>query len=103
MGDIRYEILTTDIRPEMANIRCPVQYIAAGKPWIKAPDDVATLSEFYLDRIGDIADLEFVIAEKARHFVMVDDPEFFLEAVRRFLANIPNTTGVRPPNEPPRS
>lgn len=89
MGDIRYEILTTDIRPEMRDIRCPVQYIAAGKPWIKAPEDVASLTEFYLHRIGEIADLEFVIAEEARHFVMVDDPRFFLQVVHRFLAKVP--------------
>ncbi len=88
MGDVRYETLTTDIRPEMSRIKCPVHYIAAGLPWIKGPDDIPEIRDFYLQRIGEIAHFEFVIAKSARHFVMIDDPEFFLQEIERFITKI---------------
>lgn len=90
-GHVRYEMLTTDTRPEMSRIRCPVHYLAAGLPWLERPEDPAELSvmrEFYLRRLGAIADLDLVIAERARHFVMIDDPEFFLHQVDRFMTKL---------------
>lgn len=86
MADLRYEILTTDLRPEMPNIEVPVLVIGAGQPWIKSPEDLDGVRQWYLDRLGPIPDFELLIAEQARHFVMIDDPKWFLEKVTDFVA-----------------
>lgn len=83
-GDVWYEILTTDIRPEMPNIQVPCLYIAAGQPWIKSPEDVKGIEKFCRERLGEIPSLQLIVAERARHFVMIDDPEFFLDQVLPF-------------------
>jgi len=83
-GDVRYETLTIDIRDEMPGIKCPVLSIAAGQPWLKSPEDVPGIEQFYRERLGDIEHLEVVVAERARHFVMIDDPDFFIETVTAF-------------------
>lgn len=83
MGDIRYEILTTDIRAEMSNIRVPTLFIAAGQPWVKKPEDVQGVENFYRERMGDIEGAELVVAERSRHFVMIDDPDFFVGTLER--------------------
>lgn len=86
MAHLRFESLTTDLRPEMPNIKVPVLAIAAGQPWLKTAEDLAPIRQGSLDRLGEIADLELQIAERARHFVMIDDPDWFLGKVADFVA-----------------
>lgn len=89
MGDVRYEGYTTDIRPEMPNIRVPTLFIAAGQPWVQTPEDVKSVEDYYLERMGEIVGLRLVVAERARHFVMIDDPDFFLKTVTGFINELP--------------
>lgn len=86
MGNIAYEQFTTDFRSELHNIGVPTLIIGAGQPWIKSPDDVKGFVDWSRTRMGNIPDVELVVAERARHFIMIDDPDWFLETVKAFVA-----------------
>ena len=67
----------------MSKIRVPVLLIGAGG---LAPAQMRSrLSAAYEAQIASIPNHRFVLAENARHFIMLDDPQFFLATVDAFL------------------
>lgn len=87
MADMRFEGMTVDLRPEMPNIRAPVLVMGAGQPWLKSPGDLEGIRTWYLDRLVTIARLDLRIAERARHFVMIDDPDWFVSTLTEFITS----------------
>lgn len=86
-GKAYAEMLTTDIRDEVAAIRTPVLlYMAGGE---QDPAIVAGMRERYAAQLHGIEDAELVVAENARHFIMYDDPDFFFGTLDRLLAEHP--------------
>ena len=79
-ADAFYELFTTDLRPELAQIRVPVLLVLAES----APLDIAR------DQTQSIAVHETVVLPNTRHFVFFDDPPGFYELVDGFLAAHPN-------------
>lgn len=78
------EMMTTDGRPDTARITAPVLLIGALGA---APDPMRdTFRQAYRAQMSAIPHVEVVFAERARHFIMVDDPAFFLETLEVFLA-----------------
>lgn len=78
------ELMTTDLRPQLKNIRTPVLLIAAAGGM---PDEYAKGAKArYEAQVSSVPEHEVVVATKARHFVMLDDREFFLDTVDSFLA-----------------
>lgn len=89
-----YEMMVTDLRPEVAKIQSPVLLIAAGEVSMdggrtQSPDFKKSLIAAYADQIASIPKHELVVAENARHFIMLDQPEFFYTTVEKFLAENP--------------
>lgn len=83
-GGAAADMMATDLRPAMAKIRTPVLLIGAGGAL--PPGDVRkVVAEAYKAQIAAIPDHRFVLAQKARHFIMIDDPAFLFETVDRFL------------------
>ena len=67
-----------------ANDKIQFALIGAGGP---APAQMRSrLSAAYEAQIASIPNHRFVLAEKARHFIMLDDPAFFFAQVDAFLA-----------------
>lgn len=85
LGRALSEMMTTDLRRTVAAIRVPTLLVAAGA---RATDDAArqTLRATYAKQVEAIADQRVVLAERARHFVMLDDPEFLHATLDAFLA-----------------
>ncbi|HXE58790.1 MAG TPA: hypothetical protein VNK43_12375, partial [Gemmatimonadales bacterium] len=77
------EMLTTDLRDEVAAIRTPVLLLAAGAG--RPADGRARLEASYRAQLRAVPDAAVVVAERARHFIMYDDPEFFFRTLDRFL------------------
>ena len=89
-----YEMMVTDLRPDVAKIQSPVLLIAAGEVSMdggrtQSPDFKKSLLAAYADQIASIPKHELVVAENARHFIMLDQPEFFYTTVEKFLAENP--------------
>jgi N-formylmaleamate deformylase len=83
-GEAIYELMSTDLRETVGAIRTPVLLIAAAG---FAPDDAArqkTLAA-YEAQVAKVSHHKVVLAEKARHFVMLDDPGFLFSTMDVFL------------------
>lgn len=90
-----YEMLTTDIRAELPEICSRVLLLAAGD--VAPADSLArSLRETYAREVAAIPRHEVVVVPNARHFIMLDQPDFFVARVRQFLSR-PTTddTGCR--------
>ncbi len=83
-GEALYEILTTDLRPELAAIRSPAIVIATWKGWPGWSHDKA--QSVYTEQYAKLAGTRVVVTDTARHFVMLDDPQFLFAQLDAFLA-----------------
>ncbi len=80
-----YELLTTDLRSDLVNIKAPTLVIGT---WI-ALRQYATreiIEKNFREQYAKLPDYKFVMADKAKHFVMFDDPDFFFQETDNFLA-----------------
>jgi N-formylmaleamate deformylase len=96
LGQALYEVMTTDLRAAVAGVRVPTLLVGAGADAPDAGARASTLAS-YEAQVRAIPDHRVVLAEKARHFVMLDDPEFLYRAVDGFLAGLakrPQTEGT---------
>ena len=75
-----YEMMTTDLRPLLPKIRVPVLVIAAGQG-----EPVADTAKQYEAQLKTLAGHRLVVAAKARHFIMLDDPQFLFAQLDREL------------------
>lgn len=77
------EMMTTDLRPMMGDVDIPVLLVQAADSGANA-----AMRQAYADQVADIPDHRHVVAEKGRHFVQLDDPDFLAGEVLEFLARI---------------
>lgn len=77
------EMMTTDLRDEVARIRAPLLLVMAGGGM--EPEARARTRRAYEAQVAAVPDARVVVAEEARHFVMLDDPDFLHGAVEVFL------------------
>lgn len=78
------ELMTTDLRATIATITAPVLLIGAtgGVPETMRPRMAAA----YAAQVARLPTARVKMAEKARHFIMFDDPAFLFAAIDEFLA-----------------
>jgi pimeloyl-ACP methyl ester carboxylesterase len=75
-----YDVMTTDLRPQLAHVRAPtVVLIAAGG------EDAAAQRKSYEEQYKTLAGHETIVAEHARHFIMLDDAPLFYRALDALL------------------
>jgi N-formylmaleamate deformylase len=84
VGNAMTELLTTDLRPLLKDIRVPVLLLAAvgGIPVESQP----AARGVYEDEVASIPNHQVVFMDHARHFIMLDDQKGFFAAVDAFLA-----------------
>ena len=80
-----FELMTTDLRDDVATIESPVLLMAAGAA-ASTPEGRARLQRSYEAQVASIPDHRVVVADQARHFIMLDDPDFFHTTLSGFLA-----------------
>lgn len=84
-ADAMSELMTTDLRPVLGNIKQPMLLIGA----LGALPDAAARERaglVYRAQIADHSNISLRLAEQARHFVQYDDPEWLEREVLGFLA-----------------
>jgi len=89
-----FELMTTDLRDDVASIESPVLLIAAGAT-AQTPEARARLRRSYEAQVAPIQDHRVVLADHARHFIMLDDPDYFQATLTGFLADVSGHEGVR--------
>jgi N-formylmaleamate deformylase len=84
VGQAFYDIVTTDLRPGLKSIQAPVLLIGAGA---SASDEAmkAKLQQAYAVQIAAVPHHKLVFAPTARHFIQLDDPDFFYRETDDFL------------------
>lgn len=87
VGQAMFELMTTDLRGDVGRIESPVLLMAAGSA-AATPDARARLQANYEAQIAAIPDHRVVVAGEARHFIMLDDPDFFQTTLTGFLADV---------------
>jgi len=75
IGEAVFEMITTDLRPQVKDIQAPVLVIAASGGY----------RHKIKKQIEPIPDVEMIVLPNTGHFVMWDAPEAFQAAVARFL------------------
>jgi N-formylmaleamate deformylase len=81
-----FELMTTDLRDDVASIESPVLLMAAGAT-APTPEGRARLLRSYEAQVAPIPNHRVVIADHARHFIMLDAPDFFQVTLTGFLAD----------------
>ncbi|MGV3613951.1 MAG: alpha/beta fold hydrolase [Fimbriimonas sp.] len=78
------EMMTTDLRPDVAKIEAPILQFAAGE-WAKTDAQKEQARKMYGAQIEGARNGRLEMAWNARHFVMFDDFAFFSRTVDAFL------------------
>jgi len=78
-----YEMMITDLRPELARIRAPIEVVYAYDSLFGIP--VTRVDEMYRQAYASAPDIHFTRIDNSFHFIMLDQPERFSSTVESFL------------------
>ena len=76
------DYLKLDLREDLKNISIPVTILAADQPYSK---EVATKT--YKNQYANLSNYDLIIAENAAHFIMFDQPQWFMQQIQRVLSS----------------
>jgi pimeloyl-ACP methyl ester carboxylesterase len=79
-----YEMMTIDLRMKVKAIRTPVLLLGSTALMLN-PEMKKQAQKNYLSQVATIPRHKVVFAPKARHFIHLDEPEFFIREVESFL------------------
>jgi pimeloyl-ACP methyl ester carboxylesterase len=85
-AQVMYELFTTDLRPAVSAIDCPVLLLGA---WIAYQNYGMTRERaltVYQAQVANVPYSTLEISDKAKHFIFYDDPAWFFEKVDIFLS-----------------
>lgn len=94
-GQAIYELMTTDLRAEAANIRANVLLIAAAKTVASIPDRLEAVQKAYEAQVARVPNHRVIAALGALHFVMLDDAEYLHSTMDAFLGRTQPTAEGR--------
>lgn len=83
VGQAMYELLTTDLRPEVAVITSKVWLLGASGALPAAQQQQA--AALYQQQIAGIANATLLMNTTSRHFMMLDEQEWFISTLRQAL------------------
>lgn len=84
IGQAFFEMMTIDLRADVKAIQAPVLLIGATAS-ISNPDERKKAEENYRAQVASVPRHKVVFAPKARHFIQLDEPAFFIQEVEAFL------------------
>jgi N-formylmaleamate deformylase len=84
IGDAIYELYTTDVRDDLTHIRTPVLALLAD----------GSSQDLFRKDAAVVPNHAVVVVPNTGHFVMIDDPAHFNEALDHFLMMHPSNFGI---------
>jgi pimeloyl-ACP methyl ester carboxylesterase len=85
VGQAVFEMMTTDLGAVMSRVKAPTLLVAAGGTGLDE-GGIAKLFVRSENRFRHIARHRITFANNARHFIMLDDPEFLFSEMDSFLS-----------------
>lgn len=83
VADAVYELMITDLRPELGRIKAPIKVVYAYDSLFGVP--AASVDTMYRQAYAAAPDIHFTRIDDSFHFIMLDQPERFTSAVESFL------------------
>lgn len=83
VGRAMYDLLTTDARPGLGAVKAPTTLLYPYDPAMGAP--VTMIEKIYTDAYAGLPGVTLKRVDDSRHFIMLDQPKAFAEAVETFL------------------
>jgi pimeloyl-ACP methyl ester carboxylesterase len=83
VGRAMYDLLTTDVRPGLASVKAPTTLLYPYDPAMGAP--AAMIEKTYADAYAGLPGVTLKRVDDSRHFIMLDQPKAFAQAVETFL------------------
>lgn len=83
VANATYELMTTDLRPELSRIKVPVEVVYAYDPIYGVP--AGNIDGLFRSAYAGLAGANFKRIDGSPHFVMLDQPEPFATAIEAFL------------------
>lgn len=83
VADAVYELMITDLRPELGRIKAPMEIVYAWDALFGVP--AAGVEAMYRQAYASATDIHFTRIDNSFHFIMLDQPERFSDAVEAFL------------------
>lgn len=78
-----FEMLSTDLRDEMPLITAPTMVVIAWGP--EYPNDKATHTQIFGGQYAGLKKGKIVVSDLSKHFVMIDQKDWFMQQVSDFL------------------
>lgn len=82
-GQAMYDLITTDLRPELSAIKVPVTVLWVVPP--SAPVSQAQMEQYYRMSYANVPQAVLKRIPDSYHFIMLDQPEAFQAELRAFL------------------
>lgn len=83
IADAVYELMVTDMRPELGRISAPIEVVYAYDALFGVP--ASGVDEMYRRAYTNARDIHFTRIDDSFHFIMLDQPRRFSSAVESFL------------------
>lgn len=83
VADAVYELMITDLRPELGRIKAPMEIVYAWDALFGVP--AAGVDAMYRQAYAAAPDSHFTRIDNSFHFIMLDQPERFASVVEAFL------------------
>lgn len=83
-----YDMFTTDLRADVARITAPTLVLGTWLAYRDNEQDTATRGQTeknFQAQYAQLKGVKIVLADHARHFIMLDDPDWFYEQLDNFL------------------
>lgn len=87
VANAMYELYTTDLRDEIANILVPTLVLGSWKGYESYGITKEMVKRNFESQYQKLKGVKIKLSENGKHFIMWDDPEFFIEEVMTFLDN----------------
>jgi N-formylmaleamate deformylase len=84
-GEVMYELFSTDLRPDMKNIHCPILVLGDWISYKKYGATRETVLKNYTDQFRLAKKITIAINDSSYHFIMYDEPQWFYQQIEGFL------------------
>lgn len=82
---VQTNMLSNDLRPLLKDITVPTIVLCSKSIYKTIGLDDATIQQRVNDQFKDLKNCHIFINDKARHFIMLDDKEWFVDNIKKFI------------------
>ena len=84
-GEVMCELFSTDLRPDMKFIHCPVLALGDWVSYKKYGATHESVYKNYADQFNLAKNMTIAINDSSNHFIMYDEPQWFYQQMESFL------------------